>query len=201
MNKVFRISALSVALCASLISQAQLRYGISVGGSFAHATLDDAPGLTMNNRSGFRGGLTLEYQMPSCGFAADISALYTRYNTRPHSDNEGTDHSFGRNFIEIPLHFKYKFWLPVTNNLAAPMIFTGPDLLINVDSSHDAALAQKRVQPGWNVGLGIDAANILQLTAGYRFGLGNAMDHSEFCPDGKLHTSGWFVSATILFDF
>ena len=66
--------------------------------------------------------------MPSNGFAVDIAALYTRYNTRLKAP-EGRLSSFGRNFIEVPVHFKYKFWLKPVHELAAPFIYAGPSFL------------------------------------------------------------------------
>lgn len=181
-------------------SDAQLRYGFRFGGDFAKATLktpetrsgvENAPHL--DNRSGFSGGLMLEYQFPKCGFAPDIALLYTRYNTRlvrPGSEPA----SFGRNFIEIPIHLKWKFWIPQTKNLFAPMIYTGPSFMFRLDHNKTHV-----VQPGWDLGIGFDIINFIQITAGYRFGLGNAIPNEadNFC----LHTNGWNVSANILFDF
>ena len=53
-------------------------------------------------------------------------------------------------------------------------------------------------QPGWDVGIGFDIINFIQVTAGYRFGLGNAL-HSP--KDVTLHANAWTVAATLLFDF
>lgn len=190
----------SAALSPQFAS-AQLRYGIVVGGSIPKASLDNAPGYSMRNRSGFAGGLDLEYQMPACGLAFDGSLLYQRYSTTIADDATGTQCNLGRNFIEVPLSVKYKFWLPVTNNLAAPMLFTGPSFMLNVDSKHNALAKQERFHFGWNVGAGLDVANIIQLSAGYRFGIGNSLRRFEAAPEADLDYSGWFVTAKLLFDF
>ncbi len=55
--------------------------------------------------------------------------------------------------------------------------------------------------PGLDVGIGFDVINFVQLTAGYRFGLGNACHNLPGFPDATLLTDSWNVSATILLDF
>lgn len=251
-----------MAVATSLVSDAQLRYGFRFGGDFAKATLGNASALSsavpvtgntfitqeyrgqasLSNRSGFSGGLVLEYQFKKCGFAPDIALLYTRYNTRLSLPGE-KPRSFGRNFIEVPIHLKWKFWIPQTKDLFAPMIYTGPSMMFRLDhnsgvnytytytthgnsttagnhaSTSNPALSPASpngaeaaahsdptiysfksnvFQPGWDVGIGFDIINFIQVTAGYRFGLGNAL-HSP--KEVTLHTNAWTVSATLLFDF
>ncbi|MDE6443487.1 MAG: PorT family protein [Muribaculaceae bacterium] len=194
---LFLFSILMLSFC--IPAEAQLRYGFRFGGSFAKAHLDDAPGISLKNGSGFSGGLMLEWQMEKNGFAPDIAVLYTRYNSREVSA-EASPVSFGRNFIEVPLHLKYKFFLSKTKNLVAPMVYTGPSLMFRLDHKDATPLSTKAFQPGWDLGIGIDIINFIQLTAGYRFGLGNAVKEST--PAGmKLHTDGWNVAANVIFDF
>lgn len=187
-------------LCISLSASSQLRYGFRLGGAFADAKLSDASGFSMNNRSGFSGGLALEYQMPKCGFAPDIAVLYTRYNTRI-SEDGGSPQSFGRDFIEVPIHLKYKFWMKSFHDLFGPMIYTGPSLAFRLGEGGGARLSSKRFQPGWDVGIGFDIVNFIQITGGYRFGLGNAIKDLPSDPEATLKTNCWTISATLLFDF
>lgn len=197
-------------------AQSQLRYGIRLGGVFAKPSPGNAGDLSVADGSGFSGGLALEYQAPKSGLAADIAVLYTRFNTRFESTlAEKTDP--GRNFIEVPIHVKYKFWLPAFHNLFGPMVYTGPSLMTRVGSHSSATffphpedapssstpaaistVSTKTFQPGWDVGIGIDIVNFLQINAGYRFGLGNAFDSAS---GATMRTNAWTVSATLLFDF
>ncbi|MDE6577539.1 MAG: PorT family protein [Muribaculaceae bacterium] len=186
-------------LLTHLSGEAQLRYGFRFGGVFAKASLKDAPDFSLKNRSGFSGGLLLEWQSEKNGFAPDIAVLYTRYNTQLRNA-DGVTRSFGRNFIEVPLHLKYKFYLSKTNNLVAPLLYTGPSFMFRLDHKDAVPLSAKTFQPGWDVGIGIDIVNFIQLTAGYRFGLGNSVKESS--PAGmKLNTNAWNVAANIIFDF
>ena len=154
-------------LLSSLSASSQLRYGFRLGGSIAKASLSDAPGMSMKNGSGFSSGLLLEYQMESCGFAPDIAVLYTRYSSRLIDEVSGPA-KLGRDFIEVPLHLKYKFYLSSTNNLVAPMVYTGPSILCRLGKSNPEQMSTKSIQPGWDVGFGLDIINFIQLSAGYR---------------------------------
>ena len=199
MNKKYCLLLFLTVLISTLTASSQLRYGFRLGGCIAKPSLSDAPGMSMKNGSGFSGGLLLEYQMENCGFAPDIAVLYTRYSSRLIDEVAGPA-KLGRNFIEVPLHLKYKFFLSSTNNLVAPMVYTGPSLLIRLGKGNPEQMSTKAVQPGWDVGLGLDIINFIQLSAGYRFGLGNAVSQS-LVPGACLHTDGWNVSANIIFDF
>lgn len=211
MSNLFRhlriLVALIVLMGCTAEAGAQLRYGLRLGGDFAKATLggDLGAGAYVDNGSGFSGGLALEYQFRKCGFAPDIAVLYTRYDARLRLSDSGPL-DFGRDFIEIPLRLKWKFLLPPTKDLVAAMIYTGPSLLVRCGHDDGVSLgaadqhrfATKRLQPGWDLGVGFDIINFIQLTAGYRFGLGNAAS----VPHGaELRTDGWQVAATMLFDF
>lgn len=190
---------LFAVLLSSFTVSAQFRYGFRLGGSFAKAALSGAPGMSMKNGSGFSGGILLEYQMERNGFAPDIAVLYTRYSSCLMDEASGLV-KLGRNFIEVPLHIKYKFYLSSTNNLVAPMVYTGPSLLMRLGKDTPELMSTKSVQPGWDFGIGIDIINFIQLSVGYRFGLGNAVSHSTI-PDAFLRTNGWNVAANIIFDF
>ena len=199
MKKKYRLLILLVVLLSSFTASSQLRYGFRLGGSFANASISDAPGMSIKNGSGFSGGLLLEYQMESNGFAPDIAVLYTRYSSRLIDEVSGPAR-LGRDFIEVPLHLKYKFFLSATNNLVAPMIYTGPSLLFRIGKGNPEQISTLSMQPGWDIGIGIDIINFIQLSAGYRFGLGNAISSSAV-PGVCLHTNGWNISANIIFDF
>ena len=202
MKKTIRIlTLLTLVIVSAAPSIAQLRYGFRFGGSFATPSLRNAKDYKLINRSGFSGGMMLEYTLPETGAAADIAVLFTRYSTRLEMPGGGRM-SFGRNFIEVPLHLKYKFWLPAFSNTVAPVVYTGPSLMIKTDRvKNDSPMTTMRLQPGWDVGVGIDIINFIQVTAGYRFGLGNAVKSFPERSDAVMLTNGWNLSVSLLFDF
>ncbi len=198
------MAAAIVAMCM-MSAQAYLRYGVTFGGSVATPQLSDAPGWTITHGSGFRGGLMLEYQWEEKGWAVSGAVLYNRYNAK--LKGAGTElqqpvcHAIGRDFLDIPLHAAYKFWIGQTR-LWGPMVYTGPALTVGLNSAgHCPVFTQRRAQAGWDVGVGIDAVNFLQIKAGYRFGLTNAAGDFAGHPDASMRFSGWHVSASLLFQF
>lgn len=196
-----RLSILIILILSiGFMSQAEFRYGIRLGGMFANARVKRTPGISISGKSGFSGGIVFEYQHPNNGFATDIGISYTRYTIK-FRDPQMYPENFGRNFLEIPLHFKYKFWIPKFYDLIAPMVYTGPSLLIRVGDRHRTQVSTWRCQPGWDVGIGIDFANFIQLSGGYRFGIGNVVNNFMGCPDASIRSDGWNIAATILFKF
>lgn len=191
---------LAIMVFVSFPTRAQLRYGFRFGGDFASVSLKNAEGYSIVNKSGFTGGVVLEYQFGKCGFAPDIAVVYARHSATLKPDGE-SNISYGRNFIDIPLHLKYKFWLKSTYNLFAPMVYTGPVFSFRLDHNHARPMTTKCFQPGWDVGIGFDIINFIQITGGYRFGLGNAVKEFAGQPDAVLHADGWNLAATLLFDF
>lgn len=194
------ISLAFFLLAISPAANAQLRYGFRFGADIAKARLSKAEGFDMDNSGGFTGGLVFEYQLQSCGLAPELAILYTRYNTRLKEYGKKSK-AFGRDFIEIPVHLKYKFWMKSLNSLLGPMIYTGPSFAFRVNGTSAESLTSKRFQPGWDIGVGLDVVNFLQISAGYRFGFGNAIDSWGLNPDATLRTNAWDISATLLFDF
>lgn len=192
---LFIVSLLLSATGAS----AQWTYGFNLGASFPKVSTGDDPGLFVENHSGFRGGLTVEYELPRCGVAFDASVLYMRvsYNL---FDNRSTEIDPARDYLEIPLFIKYKWWLGAAKKLVAPMVMTGPSLMVRL-SGDSPYVTTHRALPAWNVGLGVDVARHLQLSAGYRFALTDATRSYEGIPEPTLHLSGWWLSAMLLFDF
>ena len=140
----------------------------------------------------------LEYRMPKCGFAADIAVVYTRYNTHLPDDGVKTK-PFGRDFIEVPLHLKYKLRLPAFHDLFGPLVYTGPSLMIRTSDSEPENFTTRPLQPGWDVGIGFDIVNFIQITGGYRF---RTWQRREKLPGNATYrTNGWNVAANLIFDF
>lgn len=196
--KIFLLLILSVTGIANC--HARLRYGFKFGASIADGQLSHPAGFDVVNKGGFRGGLTLEYQWETTGWAAEASAMYNRYNLRLR-DSGGNVLNNGRNYFEIPLHVKYKFWLSAFNDLAAPMIYTGPAVMFHLDGNRCSSMQTFPVHAGWDVGVGFDIVNFIEISGGYRFGLTNAMNHLDGAPDARLLCNGWNVTLSLLFDF
>ena len=80
-------------------------------------------------------------------------------------------------------------------SLRAPFIYAGSFLFVL--TTIPIPLATDRVQPGWDVGIGFDIVNFIQISGGYRFGLGNAVNswalqHGAGAPDKWLECGRYY---------
>lgn len=168
------------ALVAAVGAQSQMKYGLLVGGEFTRPT----GSLKADGGNGFVGGLQLEYNLPATGLAFGTAVTYQR---RTISDALKP----GGDFLTVPITAKYKFPLRVFKELAGPFVLTGPDFAWRLGDGYG-----KTFHLGWNAGVGFDIINFIQLSAGYRFGLNNISP-----TPGSVRDSGWFINASLLFDF
>lgn len=204
-NKLsLRIAAVATVLAASVMSlSAQPRYGVTVGGNIPvqRSTGVDG-GYGIHTGGGFSGGLMFEYQFEKCGLALDASVLYTRASTKlyPEFINEPldkTEYRLGNDFLQIPLHAKYKFWLKSTKDLVGPFVYTGPSMMVRLDKDEKGAPKSNPLRATWDFGVGIDIINFLQISAGYRLGLSPML--SDY--PNHLHYDGIDIRVSFLFDF
>jgi len=199
MKKILLLLCVLTVLPAS----AQWRYGLRIGGEFTAPLYDhNAVGAYLPaGGCGFTGGLGVEWQMPTSGLAVGGTLMYQRRTVNINSDIDlatgqpaNIHRKMGGDFLALPIDIKYKFWLSKFKNLAAPYIFTGPDIAIRLNKGDDS----QRTHFGWNFGIGFDIVNFIQISGGYRLGI------NDITPEGKglsVRDSGGFVSATLLFDF
>lgn len=175
---VKKIVLLFLLVTAALGADAQLRYGIRLGGEFsrptgyAHAT----------GGNGFAGGLEVEYLIPTTGLGFDMAAEYSRR----HFGMPGMQ-SRGYDFISVPIDIRYHLPLGFTRDLVTVFPFTGADFAWQLNKG-----AERRFHPGWRVGLGVSVINFVNISGGYRLGL------RDIAP--SLRDSGAFLAVSILFN-
>lgn len=192
-------------------ANAQFRFGVKAGLNlnkldFKHLenNLDGSNGL------GYTAGLMAEFTIPIIGLGLDASLMYTRMNSESgvttvnSSGNIVTEEKvFGKNFIEIPVNLKYKFKLPVVGSFLAPYLYTGPTFAFKLDKNTVEYLKAKTCQIAWNVGLGIELFNHLQVGASYGFGINNVVEKTNFGGISaevlKVKNNYWTISAAYLF--
>lgn len=194
---------MALALCFAVNADAQFRYGLRLGGEINTSRLTGVTEFGLKHGSGFSGGLTCEYMFERSGLAVGASVMYTHgAASLCGPDDAQPALKLGNDFLQVPVHLKYKYFLPGVSNLAGPFVYTGPALMVRLDSDADGVpFGTRRLQPGWDVGIGFDVINFLQISAGYRFGLGNAF-HPADMPQGapKLRNDAVNISVALLFD-
>jgi len=138
MKKFKTLLALIVLVAASAIpAAAQFRWGPRVGVEVNKMSLNTDV-FNNDNRAGFTGGLQAEFTVPIVNIGFDLSVMYChRISQSDPISNTGsadTDAALesgrlrNRDYIEIPLNFKYKLGLPVIGKVFTPYVFTGPSV-------------------------------------------------------------------------
>lgn len=200
--------ALLMLAAISSSAFAQFKWGIKAGMNVTSMHLDKST-FESANRAGFTGGLTCEFTVPLIGIGADLSLMYT-HRTNVINDKQSAKAapslssmlpSFKSDFIEIPLHLKYKIGLPVVGNIISPYIFTGPcfGILASKKAINDA-WSRKAFDFAWDFGLGIQLVNHLQIGAGYGLGINKIAKFTgaETAPI-EVKNNCWTITAAYLF--
>lgn len=206
MTLIKRLSVLVIALVAVAASaSAQFRIGPRVGID-VNSLRFNSDLFDSENRAGFTGGIQAEFTIPIVNLAFDASVMYTRRNSDvvlTAKDPSGNSTEFkGRDYISIPINFKYKIGLPVVGKIITPYIFTGPDFaFLCSKKTINEAYKSKSVDIAWNVGVGLQLVSHLQIGASYGFGITKAVEkvsNWDGAPmDGK--SGYWTVTAAWLF--
>ncbi len=137
MKKFQTLLALIVLIAAAVPATAQFRWGPRAGVQVNKMSLDKDV-FNNDNRAGFTGGLQAEFTVPIVNIGFDLSVMYCHRVSQsdPITNNSSADTDAAlesgrlrnRDYIEIPLNFKYKLGLPVVGKIITPYVFTGPSV-------------------------------------------------------------------------
>ncbi len=167
-----------------------------------------------DNRAGFTGGVQVEFTVPVINLGFDASVMYVhrvsnsaqKTATSLPADDENALNSSSlrkRDYIEIPVNFKYKLGLPVVGKIISPYFFTGPSFAFLASKrAINAAYKNKSFDCAWNFGIGVELIQHLQIGASYGVGLGKSVKYIGLDPnanpiEGK--NNYWTVTAAWLF--
>ncbi|MBD5295563.1 MAG: porin family protein [Bacteroides sp.] len=223
LKKIF--AALFVLLMAAGVAEAKpIAFGIKAGLN-VNSLKFNKDIASSDNSCGWTAGVMADFTVPIIGLGCDVSLMYARmnnssdvtYNTinNPNSgvlgDGTMTDGTlnnnslYGQNFLEIPINLKYKFTLPVVSNFLKPYLFTGPNFAFRLGKSlkdNVQNLKSRTCQVAWNVGLGVELVNHVQIGASYGFGINNVVERitdEVNTADFKAKNNYWTVTAAYLF--
>ncbi len=210
--------ALLLVVTMGLGYAAQAQAGFKIGpriGLNVNKLNPDGKLLDGSNNCGFTLGVQAEYMTP-LSLGVDLSLMYTYMDYKLEGDISGHEYkpNLAKNFIEIPLNIKYKIGIPVVKKIFSPYIFTGPSVALKLgkDKGYDiepinanAKANTKTAQWVWNVGVGLEFINHLQIGASYGFGMNNIVKDFEVkgvnlqAGEVKAKTGYWTVTAAWLF--
>lgn len=202
------VALMAVLVCGS--ASAGFRFGVKAGANFnsLHLSKDLKDNFNTDNTAGFTGGVMTEFTAPIIGIGFDVSLLYTHLNDELKTKSGQTveEGSVGKNFLEIPVNFKYKIGLPVVSKIITPMVFTGPNFAFKLDKSIFNDIKTKTFQFGWNFGVGVELFKHLQIAGSYTLGVNNVLKLTGNNLPGigninnvKLKNNYWAVTAAYLF--
>ncbi len=204
MNNIRRaIIALVAIVAVAATASAQFRIGPRVGIDVNSMRFDKST-FNSDNRAGITAGLQCEFTIPVVNLAFDASVMYTRRNSSAPvtaSDEYGKLYK-SRDFVNIPINFKYKIGLPVVGSIITPYIFTGPDFAFLMSKrAVEAAWKEKKVDIAWNVGLGVQLVKHLQIGASYGFGITKLVEKTNIADTAPLdgRSNYWTITAAWLF--
>ena len=212
MKKFKTLLALIVLVAASAIpAAAQFRWGPRVGVEVNKMSLNTDV-FNNDNRAGFTGGLQAEFTVPIVNIGFDLSVMYChRISQSDPISNTGsadTDAALesgrlrNRDYIEIPLNFKYKLGLPVIGKVFTPYVFTGPSVaFLTSKKAITEADKNKSVDVAWNFGLGVQLVSHLQVSASYGLGLTKSIETISSFQGQKIEGKNkyWTITAAWLF--
>ncbi len=209
-KKIFSAALLGLAIFTAA-PQAEaagpFRFGIKAGVAINDLKFNE-DAFNANNRTGFTGGLTAQFVVPLTGIGCDISAMYTHRSNRisvNSTDANGTSASsmnVNRDYLEIPVNFRWEINIIGINKIVAPFITTGPDFsfLMSKQNVNDA-WKEKKFDLAWNFGFGLQFVQKVQIAASYGLGLTKSASG-----DASLYGTGidsknrfWTVTAAYLF--
>lgn len=187
-----RFQVLLIALAAVAVSAlpaaAQFRIGPRVGMEINSMRLNSSA-FDNDNRAGFTGGVMAEFTVPVVNLAFDLSVMYVhRVNSSDPKNASGVsaedaallgaDKFKKRDYIELPLNFKYKIGLPVIGKVFSPYIFTGPSFAFLASKKEiTAAYENKAFDVAWNFGIGLQFFTHLQIGASYGLGITKSLKY------------------------
>lgn len=185
------ITATALIIAVILPSSAQFRFGLRAGATVNkfHMSKDI---VSSENRTGFTGGITTEFTVPIVNLGFDASLLYTRRAVE--IDDKTTSN---RDYINIPVNFKYKLSLPGVGAIVAPYVTTGPDFSFLISKRNfDNAWKNRKFDTAWTFGFGLELLKHLQIGASYGIGLTKSASS-----DNALYGSNrfWTVAASYYF--
>ncbi len=200
MKRLCFIFAIVAIFASAIPAQAQFRFGLKAGMAVnsLHFNKDV---FDASNRAGFTGGAMVEFTVPGIGIGADLSVMYVRRSSE-WLNAEGLSVSDDRDYIDIPLNFKWRINIPVINNIARPFLTTGPSFAILTSKrSIEEGYRNKKFDTSWNFGFGVELFKRVQVGAAYGIGLTKALNAVGVTDEANINGRNryWTITAAYMF--
>ncbi|MBR5332391.1 MAG: PorT family protein [Muribaculaceae bacterium] len=207
------VAVVIVCVAIALPASAQFSFGIKAG-----AKINEIPenigAFEFDDCAGFTGGIMGEFTFPIVGLGVDASVMYSYepISAEREYGKKETSYTGANHYLDIPINLKYKLLIPAVEEFVAPYVFTGPNfsfMLSKDTQSFDQYFTQNPVEVAWNLGIGLELFNHLQIGASYGWGLnkyitdyeildGNVADANRYISNGNRKNC-WTITAAYLF--
>lgn len=201
MKRTFIAMIMAVVAIAftAIPCEAQFRFGVRAGMTvnslhFNSSTFD------AENRAGFTGGVMAEFSAPVSGLGVDVALMYVRRNSQWLEDNNLTKDN--RDYIDIPLNFKWRMNIPLVNSIVRPFLSTGPSFsILTSGRAVRDAYRNRKFDTAWNFGFGVELFKHLQVGASYGLGLTKALKTVGITETANINGRNryWTITAAYLF--
>lgn len=193
-----------VAVCCVLPANAQFKFGVEAGLNASKVKVDH---FDAKNRTGWFIGPKAQFTVPVIGLGVDAALLYSQKYMEINAEDdalEATSITKNMPYLEIPINLKYNLGF---SSLVGIYLATGPQYSWYLGGK---SLTWEGVKYGsletssfsWNVGLGINALNHLQVGVTYNIALGQTGEISgivEAAKAAKLKNNTWQVRLAYMF--
>ena len=211
MKKIKAALVSAIMLCAALVAGVQSasaggprRFGVKAGVNVNEMKFNESA-FDASNRSGFTGGVTLQFVAPILNIGVDASVMYTHRQNRIYFTEDGETEGITSNsdYIEIPVNFRWNISVPLISKVVTPYLFTGPDFSFLMSNKNvKNAWNNRTFDLGWNFGLGLRFVDHLEIGASYGLGITNSASadnalYGKNLADGKNRF--WTITAAWLF--
>ena len=211
MKKIKAALVSAIMLCAALVAGVQsasagspLRFGVKAGVNVNEMKFNESA-FDASNRSGFTGGVTLQFVAPILNIGVDAAVMYTHRQNRIYFTEDGETEGITSNsdYIEIPVNFRWNISVPLISKVVTPYLFTGPDFSFLMSNKNvKNAWNNRTFDLGWNFGLGLRFVDHLEIGASYGLGITNSASadnalYGKNLADGKNRF--WTITAAWLF--
>lgn len=183
--------AVAALFCFSQPAAAQFKWGLQLGMDASNLSFNSKT-FDSNNRLGITGGITVQYNF-IMGLGIQASLLYTHRSTEVESKTER--YVVKGDYLTLPVRAKYNISIPAVSSIIRPFIFTGPSFSYLFKQQTFEGHKTRKGDVKWDLGLGIDLFNRVQVSAGYGFGFTKMFSGYDF----KVRQNCWNLSIGYLF--
>lgn len=172
------VAALSLVIPAS----SQVTWGPKIGINHTNLSMDDNDVFDADGGVGFIAGLMVEAMIPGTSFGFDASFLYARVTSSLINKGNfwgevGAKRNVNRDYLEIPINFKWKISIPALKKILIPSIYTGPTVsfLCSKKYMYDDYVECRTVKPSWRFGIGFQILKSIHVGVDYSLALNTSI--------------------------